>query len=277
MSVEAGRDRLTSPPRRRPQDRRLRPPVRLRHAATSRSTPTSPASAPGWACSATGAPFEELHDAMLEFTPRGARDRVPREPPPARPAHLPLAAPAVPRVRAAAVCAVRDGRVPGAGASARCAQRDLRSDHLTSGTPPGPPGRAARRRSSASAPPDGARQPRLLRAASAAHYAWTDRSDDDDAFWQAHADCGGDVGHRARRAATPSCSRWAATSRSRYFGLLPAVPRQRPARRAARASRCAAASSSARACGCTRARSTTARTRWPNYEARGLAVCRVDG
>ncbi len=34
-----------------------------------------------WACSGEGAPFEELHDAMLDLTPRGQELESPREPP----------------------------------------------------------------------------------------------------------------------------------------------------------------------------------------------------
>ena len=68
--VDEGRARLTALPGRGPQDRRLRAPVRLRQARRARRHPRQPRR------HAAGlfrekAPFEELHDAMLDLTPRG--------------------------------------------------------------------------------------------------------------------------------------------------------------------------------------------------------------
>ena len=69
---------------------------------TCPSTPMSRGWACGWACSAPARGFVELHDTMLAITPPGRGARVPPEPAPPRPAHLPRAPPGLPRLRAAA-------------------------------------------------------------------------------------------------------------------------------------------------------------------------------
>ena len=205
--------------------------------ATSPSTRTSRASARGSACSGPGAPFEELHDD--DARPHAARPgaRVPRQPAAPRPADVPRPAAEVPRVRAAAdvpVCNVAEHRSRRLSpVQRRCEAKPIISYlELTdpAGIRPARGGAPIERVD----PPDGAREPRLLRG----HR----RATTPGRTTRTRPTPGGRRTPRRWRPgcigparATPSCARWATTSRSPTSASCPRIHGNGLGRRAARA------------------------------------------
>ena len=171
-----------------------------------------------------GAPFEELHDDMLALTPRGQElefhVNLLRHGRRTCHAQRPRA-----RVRAAADVPVV--------AEHRSRREPVDRPYLELTDPAGDPARArGTRRVVRVDPPDGAVNRAFYERVGADYAAGPTTRGRDDAWWQAHAERV-ETWVIAPARATPSCARWATTSRSPTSGCSPpstAAARRRAAR-----------------------------------------------